>query len=180
MSVKHLFMMIFMIIVFPAMIICYDAEAFFVIMSLILVFISIGNLNRLTAPAQEQQEDIEEIEMEDADQEFSDIGEILGVNIRRLGYGFMIAMNLMVILYFIYALVYVDVFIIRAIAVILIADWMYDIITIIDNMLNGKARKKNQNENRWKNRLQDLYLWFHNISTIGFIISIFVLKYGHK
>lgn len=174
MSVKNLFMMICMVIVFPIIIICYNADAFFIIMSIILIFAAIGNLRSLTSVDDMEQE---EVEYDEVDEELTDLGEVLGINTRRLGYGFIVAMDLMVITYFIYALLTIHPFVFRAIAVVLIADWVYDIITIIDNMINPGIQETGEDRGTWKDRLYELYLWLHNIATIGFIIIVFGQKY---
>jgi hypothetical protein len=180
MSVKNLFMMIFMVIVFPIIILCYDANAFFLIMSGILIFLSIGGLNNLVAPAAEAYDE-DEMEPEEVEEAFSEIGEVLGINTRRLGYGFIIAMDLMIITYFVYSFFIVNILFLKAIAIILIADWMYDIIGVIDNMINANDNVNfdagEDDEFTWKDRLYELYLWVHNIGTIGFIVITFFFKY---
>lgn len=179
MSVKSLFMMIFMVIVFPIVIVFHNADAFFIIMSLILLFMSIGSLNTLMIPQADAYNE-EELESEEVEDVLAEIGETIGINTRKLGYGFIIALDLMIIIYFLYSFLILDVLLLKAIAIVLIADWIYDIVGVIDNMLNNSDySNKEQQDNTctWKDRLYELYLWGHNITTIGFIIVTFFLKF---
>ena len=174
MSAKSLVMMFCMVIIFPIVIICYNTGAFFVIMSFVLAIVAIVNLKKLL-----EQENVSPEASnyeEDLDDELNDISELLGMNVRKVSYGFMICMDVMVIIYFIYALMLAQSFLIQTIAIILIADWTYDIITIIDNIINGE--KPEDEEMTWKDRVYEFYLWLHNLATIVFIVIVFFNYYG--
>ncbi len=173
MSAKSLVMMFFMVIIFPIIIICYNTGAFFVITSLILMIGAIANLKKLLEQ-QDLPKEVLEFE-EDLDEELGDIGELLGINARKVSYGFMICMDIIVITYFVYALMLTQSFLIQAIAIILIADWAYDIITIIDSMINEET--KDEGEMTWKDILYDGYLWAHNLVTMVFIVIVFFQYY---
>ncbi|NLY42808.1 MAG: hypothetical protein GX066_02325 [Clostridiaceae bacterium] len=178
MSVKNLFMMIFMVILFPIAIIFHDADAFFLFMSIVLVLISINGL-AMFIPA--VGEDYQEDDLEDMDESIYGTGEVFGIDIGRLGYGCIIMMDLMVITYFLYSFFMVNILFMKAFAIILIAYWVYDIISVIDSMINGSNEDIPDNGNKgiseWKERIHDFYLWIHHVGTICFIIIAFSLKY---
>ncbi|MGE4283281.1 MAG: hypothetical protein AB7G87_06115 [Clostridia bacterium] len=182
MSVKNLFMMIFMVVFFPAMIIFCNIDAFFLIMSVIIILLSLGSIRTLIISSQAEidEEELEdEDEDEDGEESFAEVGEALGIDARRLNYGFIIAMNLVIIIYFLYTFFITDILLLKAVAIILIADWIYDLIGVIDNMLNiGKDDiDGDDDEFTWKDRLYELYLWMHDIVTIIFIAGTFFFKY---
>ncbi len=179
MSVKNLFIMLMMVTVFPLVIICYETEAFFILMSLILFFSAIGRAYLINLDIQKYS--IDEDEYEDLDDELAIISEETGLNISRLGYGLMIAKNILVILYFLYTFFLTDILLLNAIAVILIANWVYNIIITVDIIINNDNNNDNESEEKaifvWKYWMTTLYALIYNVATIVYIVMIFYLKY---
>ncbi len=176
MSAKTLFIMLMMVTVFPLVIICYDTEAFFIFMSLILFFASISRVYHIDLDIREYSID-EDDEYEDLDDELATVSEELGINISKLGYGLIIAINALVIIYFSYTYFLADILLIKAIAIILIANWVYDIIITVDNIINNNKKNKEEDIPVWKYLISELYTLIHNLATIVYIVIIFYLKY---
>lgn len=174
-SARNFFMMVFMVVVFPLTIIFYNTDAFFLMVSLVLVFISVGSLNGLMAQDEGKYER-EELETEEDEEAASEIGETLGLNVHKLGYGLVIAVDLIIVLYYLYTFLMIDWTFLKAVAVVLIADWLYDIIKVIDGMINVHNSEEDDSIT-WKDRLYELYLWTHNIVNIGFVITVVLLKF---
>jgi hypothetical protein len=143
------------------------------------VFLSLGSLHTLVVSSNVDEEDEEELENEEVEESFLEIGDTLGINARKLNYGFIISMDLMIIVYFVFTFFILNVLFLKALAIILIANWVYDIIGVIDNMINtgDTGTVDEEDEFTWKDRLYELYLWLHNIATIGFIAVTFFVIY---
>lgn len=167
-----MFIMTLMVIAFPLAILFYDTDAFFLLVSFVLLYLSVVNIKVLVA----QDERLDEEASEEYENEFAEINQTLGINIYKLGYGFIIAVDLIFITYFIYSFLMLDILFLKSIAIILMADWLYDIIRVIDHMINGYAIEENKDYD-WKAGLNEFYLWMHNIMNIGFIIVTFMLMY---
>lgn len=176
MSVNQLFVMLFMVIIFPMIILCINIDTFIIAMSALMIFTAVGNLYYLMTSSTEAHEQ-DELESEEMEQEFWEAGDVLGINVHKLGYGFAIAVDILVIAYFMYSLFFTKLFIIKAVAIILIADWVYDIIYVVDILLNPPNNSSDDMRYTWKDRLYELYVWIHNIAVIFFVLVIFTIKY---
>jgi len=143
--------------------ICFDS--FFVLMA-VLIFLTVGKSLRYLIVANFGSDKAFE-KLERQIQERNAIGEPRVVN-----RGMIIALNLLFIGFFIYTYFNSYSLILQALGGVTAISWIYDFLRTF-----ASRQVKDSGEWSYKDTLSEIFLWFHNISTIAVVALIVVMRF---
>jgi hypothetical protein len=120
MPAQGLFLMIFMLVVFPAVIIFSNHNAFFVIVGFIVLILSFKNINM--GLFYTKKEDIEDID----DELIEDLELIGEVDVKKFGIGFILIRNIIFIIFLVYCSFFLISFYLKMLTAAVIILWIRD------------------------------------------------------
>jgi hypothetical protein len=130
MHLQSLMMMLFILFIVPIVILFTNPNIFFVIIALVLVFISLRNIHTVLFNIYDDQDNEPDEEL------IEDLELSLNIDMRKFGKGIRVVIDLIFILFFVYSVFFINSVWIKALFGIIIFYWCTDIILIL-----GKRHK---------------------------------------
>lgn len=130
MQLQGLILILFMLFIVPIIVLFANPNVFFIIVSVILFFLSLRNIHiilfKINEPYEEQDDElIEDLEL------------TLNIDIRKFGNGLKVVMDLIFILFFVYCIYYINSTWLKTLCGLIILYWYIDIIWVSNkNMKN--------------------------------------------
>ncbi len=130
MHLQSLMIMLFILFIVPIVILFTNPNIFFVIIALVLVFISLRNIHTVLFNIYDDQDNEPDEEL------IEDLELSLNIDMRKFGKGIRVVIDLIFILFFVYSVFFINSVWIKALFGIIIFYWCTDIILIL-----GKRHK---------------------------------------
>ena len=156
-----------LMIVMPMAIALICNESFFVLTSILVVFVSAKSLKQLFALNFCSDEAFSELEQQSYRLQVAD------ENARKLNRTIVFLLNLLLIIFFVYICVVSNNIFLRLTSGLVAANWIYDMLRTFtrDNDVDDSE------EWTFKDTLAEIYLWSHNVLTIAVVVFAFIVKF---
>lgn len=136
MQLQGLLLILFMLFIVPIIILFTNPNVFFIIVSVILFFLSLRNIHiilfNINEPYEEQDDELIEY------LEFT-----LNIDIRKFGKGLKVVIDLIFILFFIYCIYYINSIWLKSICGLIILYWYIDIIWVSNKNIDSVVKVSN-------------------------------------
>lgn len=133
MQLQGLMLMLFMLVVFPVVILFADHDIYFVLMAFILLVVSIKNIHTvLFHPGQ--------VSLGTNEESGEELEDMMNVDIKKFGIGTKVSRNLFIILFFLYCAFYIHTLVLKILLAIIILFRLHS--TLSDIKENGARENK--------------------------------------
>ena len=168
MLIRSRFSLFMLMVVLPVTIALINIESFFVLTSILILFISGKSLRQLFILNFGSDSAFEALEQQHQQRQ------MLDEKSRKLNRMMVFLLNLLFIIFFVYIFFISDNIVLRSAAIIAAASWVFD-------MLRTFAPKKQMIDSNegwtFKDTLAEVFLWFHNLSTIAVVAVVFAVNF---
>lgn len=162
MQIKAMFFSLIMISVLPFIVISMNHNVFFTVVGAIIVFASAKNLYTLLFKYRR-------VVYNDGTQSLDELEEIVNIDVKRFGIGIKIVKNLIIILFVVYCMFYVNILIFKLIGATIIIYWIKDCAHKVSDIKS----KSSIMLNTWTNNFFFLAV---NAGTIMLITAVTYIK----